>query len=149
MFFSFSSFPRPSQPRAGGPARVIRLRILWHRTVCYFVSFSLLCILVCLLFVIRFQLGTSPPRGTAGCPTFPFRVGFRRFISPTATLAVHGRVLTLVSLITAPAFSFNRLSSSLPPRHAGGSRKGFDGGFPCHSAWVFLQLLFFRFFLAS
>ena len=25
---------------------------------------------------MRFQLGTSPPRGTIGYATFPFRVGF-------------------------------------------------------------------------
>ena len=55
-----------------------------------------------------------PPRGTVGCTTFPFRVGFRRFVSPI-TLAVRGRVLSLVSLAIAPAFSFNRLSSSRPP----------------------------------
>ena len=37
----------------------------------------------CVLFAMRFQLGTPPPpRGTVGCATFPFRVGFRRFVSP-------------------------------------------------------------------
>ena len=41
---------------------------------CYFV-FSLLP-------GIRFQLGASPPRGTVGCATFPFCVGFRLFVSP-------------------------------------------------------------------
>ena len=83
--------------------------------------FSLMC----------FQLGTSPPRGTVGCATFPFRVGFRLFVSLPATMAVRVRVLTLVSLTIAPAFSFNRLSSSRPPpRHAGGSREVFDGGLP-------------------
>ena len=29
---------------------------------------------------MRFQLGTSPPRGTVRCATFPFRVGFRFFV---------------------------------------------------------------------
>ena len=72
----------------------------------------------------------------------------RLFVWPTATLAVPGRVLTLVSHIMAPAFSFNRLSASRPPRHAGGPRKGFDGGLPYHSACAFLHYFFFAFFLA-
>ena len=33
--------------------------------------------LFCFLFAIRFQLGASSPRGTVGCATSPFRVGFR------------------------------------------------------------------------
>ena len=81
----------------------------------YFVLFSLLCMLFCLLFVMRFQLGTSAPRGNVGCATFPFRAGVRLLVSPPATLAVRGRILTLVSLVIAPAFSFNRRSSSRPP----------------------------------
>ena len=65
--------------------------------------------------------------------------------------------------------------NSRPPRHADGTREGFDGGLSCHSAFLvsppprhtggtrqvfdgwfsllwclrFLQLLFFAFFLAS
>ena len=31
---------------------------------------------------MRFQLGTPPPRGTLGCATFLFRLGFRLFVSP-------------------------------------------------------------------
>ena len=31
---------------------------------------------------MRFRLGTSPPRGTVGCATFPFRVGFRLLSRP-------------------------------------------------------------------
>ena len=116
----------------------------------YFVLFCLLYMFFCLLFVIRFQLGTSSPRGTVGCATFPFRVGFRLSSSDRpGTLALRGRVLTLVSLIIVPAFSFNRLSSSRPPRHADGTREVFDCGLPYHTACAFLQLLFFAFFLAS
>ena len=54
-------------------------------------------------------------------------------------------------LAIAPAFSFNRAFIRLPPpslrrwRYAG----GFDGGLPYYSACVFLQILFFAFFLAS
>ena len=109
MFIYFSSCRPLPQPRSGGAARVIWLLILWHRTVCYFV-YSMLCMSFCLLFVMRFQLGTSPPRGTVSCATFPFRVGFRLSSSrPPATLAVCGRVLTSVSLIISPAFSLNLL----------------------------------------
>ena len=32
---------------------------------------------------MRFRLGISPPRGTVGCATFPFRVGFRLLSRPT------------------------------------------------------------------
>ena len=31
---------------------------------------------------MRFWLGTSPPRGTVGCATFPFRVVFRLLSRP-------------------------------------------------------------------
>ena len=31
---------------------------------------------------MRFRLGTSLPRGTVGCATFPFRVGFRLLSRP-------------------------------------------------------------------
>ena len=119
---------------------------------------------------MRFQLGTSPPRGTVGGATFPFRVGFRLFVSPPATMAVRGRVLTLVSLVIAPAFPFNRRSSSCtslpatlavrgrfltvvrliiaplfvsPPRHAGGTREVFDGGLRYYSDCVFCFVFFF------
>ena len=118
--------------------------------------------LFCFLFVTRFQLGTSRPHGTVGCSTFRFRDGFRLFVSPPATMTVCGRVLTLVSLVIAPAFFFNSPffvspppatlavrgrfltavcviitpSSSRPPRHAGGTPGVFDGGLPYHSVCV-------------
>ena len=174
VFVSFSSCRRPPQPRAGRAARVIWLFITRHRTVC-FCSFYSLCKLFCCLFGTRCELGTSPPRGTVGCTTFPFRGGFRFFVSPPAMMPVRGRVLTLVFLVIAPAFFINRFSSSRPPpHHAGGPREVFDGGLPiiapffvstpshagctrdvfdgglpyC-STCIFLQLLFFAFFLAS
>ena len=31
---------------------------------------------------MRFRLGTSTPRGTVGCATLPFRVGFRLLLRP-------------------------------------------------------------------
>ena len=51
------------------------------------------------------------------------------FVSPLATIAVRGRVLSLISLVVAPAFPFNRLSPTRPPRHARGPWEGFGGGF--------------------
>ena len=33
-------------------------------------------------FDMRFRLGTSPPRGTVGCATFPFWVGLRLLSRP-------------------------------------------------------------------
>ena len=53
---------------------------------------------------------------------------------------------TMLVLVMAPTFSFNHLSPSRPPRHAGGPWEGFDGGLAYHSACVVLQLLFFPFF---
>ena len=89
---------------------------------------------------MHFLLGTSPPRGTVGCATFPFRVGFRLFVSPTATMVACGRVMALVSFVIAPAFSFCVLLQFAflrldHPRHAGCSREVFDGGLPCHNAF--------------
>ena len=39
----------------------------------------------------------------------------------------------LVSLVLAPVFSFISLFFVSPPRHADGTREGFDGGLCCHS----------------
>ena len=64
-------------------------------------------------------------------------------------LAVRGRVLTLVSLIMAPAFSVNRLIRFALPRHVGGPREIFDGGLLYHGTCAFLQFIFFAFLLAS
>ena len=65
------------------------------------------------LFVMHFSARHFPlPRGAIGRVTFPFRVVFLPFfVSPSpATLAVRGKLLTVVSLIIALAFSFNCLS---------------------------------------
>ena len=115
VFASFSSCRRPPQPRAGGAARVIWLLTLWHRTVCFcFILFVMHVILYSLCYA--FSARHFPPRGTVGCATFPFRVGFRLFVSPPVTMAACGRVLaTLVSLVIAPAFSFNSPFFVSPP----------------------------------
>ena len=55
------------------------------------------------------------PLAGLGCATFPFRVGFRLFVSPPATMTACGRVLTLVSFVVAPAFSFSSLFFVSPP----------------------------------
>ena len=69
---------------------------------------------------MHFQLGVGIPPPLAGLqvvPPFHFVLVFAFLcLAPPAMLAVRGRFLTLVSLIIAPAFSFNRLSSSRPPR---------------------------------
>ena len=121
MFAYFSSCRRPPQPPSRGGGQVnLAIHTVAQDCVLFCFLFSLLCMFFCRLFVVRFQLGTFPPRGTAGCATFPFRVSFRLSSSrPPATLAVRGRVLTLVSLIIAPAFSLFAFFVS-PLRHAGG-----------------------------
>ena len=84
------------------------------------------CVSFCFIFFVIHVIFSSlcnafsarhfTPSRDAGCSTFPSRVGFHLSLSrPPATLAVRGRVLTLVSLIMAPAFSFDHLSPSRPP----------------------------------
>ena len=56
--------------------------------------------------------------------------------SPPAPMVVCGGGLTLVSLVIAPAFSFNSpFFVSPPPRHAGSTREVFDGGSSYRSAF--------------
>ena len=98
------------------------------------------CMFFCLLFFVMHVLFSfcnafsainrhSPPlRGTVGCATFPFRIGFRLFVSPPRHDGACGRVLMLVSLVLAPVFSFNSPFFVSPPRHTDGTREGFDGG---------------------
>ena len=69
-------------------------------------------------------------------PPFHFVLVFAFCLAPPATMVARGRVLTLVSLVLARVFSFNSLFFvSPPPRHADGTREGFDGGLSCHSAF--------------
>ena len=125
--------PSPAPSRGGVQGNLASHTVLqWHRTLCviFYYFYFLVLVLLCV-----FSLVLPPHRGTVGSVTFPFRVGCRLISvsSPLATLAVRGRFLTLVSLAIAPAFSFNRLSSSRPPPHAGGPRGGLGGGFPYYS----------------
>ena len=82
---------------------------------------------------MRFRLGTSPPRETVGCATFPFRVGFASCLAPPATMVACGRVLTVVGLAIAPF-------SSRPPRHTGGTRQVLTDGLP-YSVYVTFNYL--------
>ena len=84
---------------------------------------------------MRFRLGTSPPRGTVGCATFPFRVGFRLLSRPPRRDD---------SLREGFDFGFPCLRACVllqlafivsPPRHANDAREGLDGGWSCHSAF--------------
>ena len=85
---------------------------------------------------MRFRLGISPPRGTVGCATFPFRVGFRLLSRPPR----HDGSLRegidfgfpFLRACVLLQFAFLRLA---PLRHADGTREGFDGGLSCHSAF--------------
>ena len=51
---------------------------------------------------------------------------------------------SLASLWVVPPFRFVLVFTVSPPRHDGDLRKGFDVGFPCHSACVLLQFAFLR-----
>ena len=69
-------------------------------------------------------------------PPFHFVLVFAFSCRPPAMMMACGRVLTLVFLVVAPAFSFNSPFFVLPlPRHAGGSREVFDGRLSYHSAF--------------
>ena len=112
--------------------------------------YFLLCMVFCLLLVERFRLGTAPPRGTAGCATFPFRGSFRLCSSrpPRHAGGLREGFDAVFPYHVAGVFLQSPFFVS-PPRHAGGPREFFYGGLPYHGACVFLQLLFFAFFLAS
>ena len=99
------------------------------------------CLLSFVMHVVLFSLlicvfgwAPPPPRGTVGCATFPFCVGFRLLSAPPATMVACGRVLTLGSLVFAPVFYFNSPLFVSPPRHADDARDRYDGGWSCHSA---------------
>ena len=112
---------------------------------------------------IRDRLGTSPPRGTVGCATFPFRVGFRLLSRPlrhddSVREGVDFGFLCLRACALLQ-FAFLRLAlpatltirgrvltvvglavtpfSSRPPRHTGGARQFLTDGLRL----CFLQLL--------
>ena len=89
---------------------------------------SFLCEARSFVFYLCFRLGTSPPRGTAGCATFPFRVGFRLLSRLPATIVAYERVLMLVSVVFAPVF-FDSPFFVFPLRHADGTLEGFDWWF--------------------
>ena len=75
------------------------------------------------------------------CHSVCVSVAFLRLAPPPATLAARGRFETVVCLIIAPFFVS-------PPRHAGCTREVFCGGLPFYNPCVFLQIVFFAFFLA-
>ena len=104
-----------------------------------------------------FQPGTSPPHGSVGCSTCPFRVCFHLFVSPPRragslrkgidvgfscprACVLHlaflrlappprGRILTGVCLAISPFLS-------RPPHHTGGTRQVLTGGLPFSSVCV-------------
>ena len=111
---------------------------------------------------MRFQLGTSPPRGTVGFATFPFRVRFHPFVSPprhdgglqegfdvgfpchSVCVLLQFAFVRLVPsatlavrgrFLTVVCFVIAPFSSR-PPHHAGGTREIFDGGLPYYSVCV-------------
>ena len=81
-----------------------------------------------LLGVFSWALPPSP-RGTVGCATFPFHIGFRLFSPPRHDGSLREGFdfgFPCLSACILLQFPFIRLT---PPRHADGTREGFDGGF--------------------
>ena len=137
-----------------------------------------LCDARCFVFFFdeRFRLGTSPPRGTVGCATFPFCVGFRLlsrrprhdgslresfdfgFPCLRACVFLQFAFLRLASP-AAPTIRGRDLTvvglaiapfSSRPPRHTGGTRQVLTDGLPSYSVCVSFNsfLLVFPGFIA-
>ena len=111
---------------------------------------------------MRFRLGTSPPRGTVGCPTFPFWVVFRLLALPLrhdgsvregfdfgfpclrACVLLQFAFLRLVPSAT-PTIRWRVLTvvglaiapfSCRPPRHTCGSRQVLTDGLTSYSVCV-------------
>ena len=102
-------------------------------TVC-FVFFSLSCTLFLFSLCYTFSARHFPLlAGLWVMPPFHFVFGFHPFVSPPHHGGSLRRVVMLVSLVLAPAFSFNSPFFVSPPPHADGTREGFDGGLSCHS----------------
>ena len=80
-FFFVSSSRRPPQLRAGGAARVIWLLTVAQDCMLSFLFFVMYVVLFSLLICV-FGYEPPPSRGTVGCATFPFRVGFRLLSRP-------------------------------------------------------------------
>ena len=137
VFFSRSFLFSPAyallSPEPGGGQGNLAI----HTTACICLILIVMNVAKYLfLFAVGFQLGTFPPRGTVGYATFPFRVGFRLFMSSPGPDGSLLEVFTLISLVVWLAFSFNSsFFVSPPPRQAGGSREVFRGGLPYHSAF--------------
>ena len=134
MFVFLSSCRRSPQLRAGGrPGKSGYSRC---GTGLYVLSSFLCGARYFVLSAVRFQLGTSPPARDCGLRRFSISfLAFAFWSRPPATMVVCGRVLMLVSLVFAPVFSFNSPFFVSPPRHADGTREGFEGGLSCHSAF--------------
>ena len=148
MFASFFILPTPSSAPSRGAAKVIWLLILWHRTVCFCLIFFVMHD-VLFSFCYTFSAGHFPPLvGLWVVPPFHCVLVFTFSSRPPATMVACGRVLTLVSLVIAPAFSFNSPFFVSPPHHAGGTREFFYDGLPYYSVCVSCTY-FFAFFLAS
>ena len=155
MFVFCIVLPTPSSApsRGGGQGNLATHTVAQDCMLCllFFAMHVILFVMHVILYSLCYAFSARhfPPRGTVGCATFPFRVGFRLFVSPPVTMAACGRVLaTLVSLVIAPAFSFNSPFFVSPPHHAGGTREFFYDGLPYYSVCVSCTY-FFAFFLAS
>ena len=118
MFFVFVSLLScrcPPHPRPGGAARQGNLATHTVAQDCVmFIFFVMRVILPSLCYA--FSARHTPPSRDCGLCRLCISCWFSPlFVSSPATLAVRGRVSTLVSLVIALAVSFNHLSPSRPP----------------------------------
>ena len=127
-----------------------------------------------ILFSLCYSFSSShfPPSRDCGLCHLSISCWFSPFVSlPPATMVACGRVLTLVSLVLAPVFSFNSPFfvsppsatltiggrvltvvclaiapfSSRPPRHTGGTRQVLTGSLPSYSVCVSFSYFSSRF----
>ena len=104
---------------------------------------SFLCDARCFVFSLLCVFGLALP--PCGLCHLSFSCWFSPFVSPPpATMVAYGRVLTLVSLVFAPVFSFNSPFFVSPPPPHWRYAAGFDGWF-AFLVSAFPSITFFAF----
>ena len=80
--FFFFVLPTPSSPPSRGAARVIWLLTLWHRIVCFCLTFFVMHVILFSL-CYTFSARRFPLLATVGWTTFSFSCWFLSFVSPS------------------------------------------------------------------
>ena len=123
----------PSSAPSQGAARLL---ILWHTTVCFFLFFYVIHVILSSL-CYELSAGHFPPiAGLCVLPPF-FRVGFLLFASPPyhGGSLPDGFIVGFPCLSACVLFQFALPPLAPPPCHADGTQEGFDGDWSRHNAF--------------